>query len=78
MLKANGCDGSLGLDTMSKYDWAEIKIGEASVVVRSNSNELDGFIGVSFAFSDDPEFRVHGSVEGTISIPANQRGLSKE
>lgn len=45
---------------MSEYDWAEIKIGEASVVVRSNSNELDGFIGVSFAFSDDPEFRMHG------------------
>lgn len=62
-LLAYGCVGVLGLDTRYKCDWAETKLGEASVVVPSHGTGYDKekFIPVSFAFEKDKSgFKVHG------------------
>lgn len=67
MLKANGCDGLLGIDTICQYDWAETSIGEASVVVRSSGSRLDGFVAVAFAFkNDEPSYKVHGKCKRSV------------
>ncbi|EJP61249.1 3-hydroxybutyryl-CoA dehydratase [Beauveria bassiana ARSEF 2860] len=64
VLASNECSGVFGIDTMAKNAWAEIKVGDASVVVPSNestSYDEDKFIPVAFAFGDDdPKFKVHG------------------
>lgn len=53
-----------GIDTIAKYDWSEMTIGDASVVVPNNdSDNYDHgkFIPVASAFDKEkPEFRVHG------------------
>ncbi|KAM3463499.1 hypothetical protein MY5147_009653 [Beauveria neobassiana] len=64
VLASNECSGVFGIDTIAKNAWAEIKVGDASVVVPSNestSYDEDKFIPVAFAFGDDdPKFKVHG------------------
>ncbi|KDR79793.1 hypothetical protein GALMADRAFT_61902 [Galerina marginata CBS 339.88] len=64
VLATSGCDGLFGIDTIAKNAWAEMTIGNASVVVPSNGSDTfdgDKFIPVAFAFSEDePKFKVHG------------------
>ena len=64
VLKKYRYDGLFGLDRRSEYEWAETKIGEASVVVPSHGGESfnqNKFVAVSFAFDKDtPTFRVQG------------------
>jgi len=60
-LTSNGCDGMFGLDTISRNSWAEITIGNASVVVPSDGNHHENFISVALEFDNEqPRFRVHG------------------
>lgn len=63
VLAENNISGMFGIDTLAKESWAEMKIGEASVVVPSEGNAFDAekFIPVAFAFEDaKPGFIVHG------------------
>ncbi|KFY95010.1 hypothetical protein V498_03582 [Pseudogymnoascus sp. VKM F-4517 (FW-2822)] len=64
VLASNGCDGLFGIDTIAKDAWSEMKIGDANVVVPSNSgNDYDDekFIPVAFTFEKEkPRFTVHG------------------
>lgn len=64
VLASNGCDGLFGIDTIAKASWAEMKIGDASVVVPSNDTDAydsNQFIPVAFAFNEQkPKFTVHG------------------
>ena len=57
-------EGLLGIDTLAKEPWSEMKIGDASVVVPSHDSDnydKDKFIPVAFAFDEKkPSFRVHG------------------
>jgi hypothetical protein len=64
VLALNGCDGLFGIDTIAKSAWAEMKVGDASVVVPINdgdSHDQGKFVPVAFAFDEEkPKFRVHG------------------
>lgn len=64
VLALNRCDGLFGIDTIAKSAWAEMKIGDASVVVPINngdSHDQGKFVPVAFAFDEEkPKFRVHG------------------
>lgn len=53
VLQEIDCQGSLGIETAGRHDWAEISIGGASVVVRSNNVPLTGYVPVSFLFDKD-------------------------
>lgn len=62
VLKENHCEGLVGLDTLHKHDWAEVSIGDASVIVHSNkAGENSDFVNVSFAFrANNAKAGVHG------------------
>jgi len=60
-LASSGCAGMFGLDTISRNSWAEMTVGNASVVVRSTGDEHEDFVSVALEFdSEQPRFRVHG------------------
>ncbi|KAK3373630.1 hypothetical protein B0T24DRAFT_529687, partial [Lasiosphaeria ovina] len=64
VLLSHGLDKLFGIDTIAKDNWAELKIGDASVVVPDDDKDTvdaDGFIQVAFVFEEDkPQFKVHG------------------
>ncbi|EPE06694.1 3-hydroxybutyryl- dehydratase [Ophiostoma piceae UAMH 11346] len=63
VLASNGCTDVFGIDTIAKYAWSEMTIGDSSVVVPSNDSDnydQDRFIPVAFAFDKDkPAYKVH-------------------
>ncbi|KAM0200797.1 hypothetical protein ACHAPI_002462 [Fusarium lateritium] len=68
VLIENHYEGLLGLNTIGKHNWAEVSIGQASVVVPTNGENnfnLKDFVDVSFTFdADQSGFRVHGKCGG--------------
>ena len=60
----NGFEDLFGIDTMAEGTWAEMSIGNSSVVVpcyKSDGYSQEKFTPVTFAFDEEkPKFRVHG------------------